>query len=381
MRRKQVVVGIAVAMTATALTLGCYWPFGRGPATLVLPGVVEIQEVRLGSKAGGRVARVAIKEGEIAEEGRELVTFEVPELEAQRDQAQGRLDAAVAELEKAQKGPRREEKEAGKAAVDAARARWQRLKVGWREEEIRQARDDLEAAEADAVQARRDFERVDRIFRQSAGSKADLDAARAGRDRATGRAAAARARLDMFLRGSRDEDIAEAAAELARVQANFDLLQAGTRSEDIASALAKVAELRGKVRELEAQLLEASIRAPERVLIEVVAVRKGDLVPPNQPVLRVLRADDLWVKVYVPETELGRVRLNEEVTVTIDAANGKVYHGRVEQIASISEFTPRNVQSADERRHQVFGIKVRVADPAGVFKSGMAAQVTVRLHD
>jgi multidrug resistance efflux pump len=139
-------------------------------------------------------------------------------------------------------------------------------------------------------------------------------------------------------------------------------------------------EAQGKLREIEANLQEAVVRAPERVLVEVLAVRKGDVVPPNQPILRVLRADDLWVKVYVPETELGRVKLNQPAEVTVDAYPGRVFSGTVFHIAAESEFTPRNVQSVDERRHQVFGIKVRVPDPQGIFKSGMAAEVTLPLQ-
>ena len=101
---------------------------------------------------------------------------------------------------------------------------------------------------------------------------------------------------------------------------------------------------------------------------------------PNQPVVRVLRAADLWVKAYVPETQLGKVRLNQQVDVTIDSYPGKKFQGTVIQIASSSEFTPRNVQSADERKHQVFAIKVHVPDPEGVFKSGMAAEVVLPLQ-
>ncbi len=116
-------------------------------------------------------------------------------------------------------------------------------------------------------------------------------------------------------------------------------------------------------------------------MVEVLAVRKGDLVMPNQPVVRVLRAEDMWVKVYVPETELGKLRLGQDVEVTVDAYPGRRFQGKVIQIASESEFTPRNVQSLDERRHQMFGVKVRVDDPQGVFKSGMAADVWLPLHD
>src|SRR5262249_8090975 len=150
------------------------------------------------------------------------------------------------------------------------------------------------------------------------------------------------AHLDLLLAGSRPEDIAEAAAELKRTKANALLLENGNRAEDIAQAEAALAEVRGKLREVEAQLQEASVRAPEQAVVEVLSVRKGDVVAPNQIMLRVLRADDLWVKVYVPETELGRIGLGQKVDVTIDSYPNKRFTGTVEQIAGESEFTPRN---------------------------------------
>jgi multidrug resistance efflux pump len=364
---------------AVALALGFFRPFRQQARALQLPGVVEIQEVRLGSKIGGRVDRVEISEGAFAEPGQALVFLAVPELQAQRQQLQARLLQAEADLEKARNGPRAEEKQAAQAALEAARARWQRLKAGYREEEKRQARSDLDTAEADLKLAREDFDRVERLYRQASSARAEYDAARAARDRALGRQTAARAHLDMLQAGSRPEDIAEAAAQLKQAQANYDLLLAGTRSEDLAAAEARAAEARGKLNEIDANLEEAIVRAPEHLLVEVVGVRKGDLVQPNQPILRVLRANDLWVKAYVPEPELGQVRLNQRAEVTVDAYPEKRFQGKVTYIAAESEFTPRNVQSAEERHHQVFAIKVHVPDPQGIFKSGMAAQVTLPL--
>src|SRR5262249_28446619 len=151
------------------------------------------------------------------------------------------------------------------------------------------------------------------------------------------------------------------------------LLEMGNRSEDIAQAEAALAETRGKLRAVEARLQEACVRAAEPAVIEVLGVRKGDLVGPNQTILRVLRADDLWVKLYVPETQLGRIRLGQDVQVTIASVPDKHLAGTIVQIAGESEFTPRNVQSADERQHEVFAVKVCVANPDGVLKSGMAA--------
>src|SRR5262249_43466613 len=193
--------------------------------------------------------------------------------------------------------------------------------------------------------------------------RSELDTRRTAYESARGRAAAAKARLDLMMTGTRPEEIEEARAELKRARANLELLQAGTRSEDIAAAEARLAEARGKLLETEANLREAVVKAPEAAFVDVVAVRPGDLVPPNQPVLRVLRADDLWVKIYVPETELGRVHLNQTVHVFIDGYPGRSFEGTVMHIAAESEFTPRNVQSPDERPHQVFAAKLPSPHP------------------
>jgi multidrug resistance efflux pump len=370
-----------VFLISGGVGLGCWWVWRPQVEVLRLPGVVEMQEVRLGSKLGGRVAEVKTAEGKIVEAGEVLIVFDQPELRARREQLLAKLASAEAELDKAKKGPRDEEIESARAAAESARARFQRMKAGSRAEEVRQARSELEMAEDDLRLARQDFDRADRLFRQGSLARADYDLARAADERTQHRTEMLRARVELLEIGNRQEDIDEAAAELKKWEANYRLLLAGSRPEDIAAAAASVAEVKGKLQEVEANLAEGTVTAPERSLVEVLAVRKGDVVPPNTAVIRVLRADDLWVKVYVTETALGKVRLNQAVKVSVDAYPGEELDGTVIQIAGVSEFMPRNVQSADERKHQVFGIKVRVDDPHGIFKSGMAAEVIVPLQE
>jgi multidrug resistance efflux pump len=378
-RWKRIVAGIAV-LAAVAAGVGFFWPFGREPEVMRLPGIVEIQEVRLGSKVGGRVEKVLVKEGEVVPAGKELVIFAEPELQAQRDQLQARLYAALADLGKLEKGLA-EELKAAQAVSEAAEARWVRLKNGWREEEKLQAQNELASAEADRRQGEDDYDRVAQLFRQRALSRADYDAALASRDRARGRAEAARARYTMLMAGSRQEDKDEARAEWERTQAQWKLLQA-TRPEEISAAKARADELRAKIREIDVNLDERIVKAPasSQVVIEVLAVREGDIVPANQPIIRALRVQDLWVRVYVPEPEMGKVRLNQPVEVMIDSYPDRRFKGQVVQINAISEFTPRNVQSLDERRHQVFGVKVQLDNPQGVFHAGMAAEVLLPLQ-
>jgi HlyD family secretion protein len=371
------VVGLLVVAGGAAWFFN---PFGNRHGVLVLPGTVEIQEVRLGSKVGGRVKSVSIREGDRVSAGQELVRFETPELDAQREQLQAKLRAAEADLLKARHGPRPEEKAEAKAMVDSAAAKLDRLKNGWREEEKRQAKSEAEAANADMVQAKSEFERIDRLYKAGGGAtvtKSEWDLARGLRDRAQKRYEAAMAHYDMMMNGSRPEDIAEAAAELAKAKAHFTMLEKGTREEDIALAEATVAEIKGKLAEVEVNRAEAVVHAPGPAVVDVLAVRAGDLVPPNQPVIRILRDDDLWVKVFVPETNLGKVKLGTQVEVTVDSDPGRRIPGTIDQIASVSEFTPRNIQSIDERKHQVFALKVKVDNHDGKFKSGMAAEVTI----
>lgn len=377
MTRQRAVLLVIVLLTVV-VGVGFYWPFGAGGSTLTLPGVVEIQEVRLASKVGGRVQSIEVDEGQIVEAGRLLVRIDVPELKAQREQAAARVGQAEAELTKANVGPRPEEKLAALAALDAAKSRLARMNAGWRVEERQQAEGEFTAAEADAKLAEEEYRRAEKLIKQDnmAISKAEWDVARFARERSRSRLAAAKARMDMLHAGNRQEDIDEAEAEVRRIEANYRLLEIGTRQEDKDYAAARLAELKARLQEIDANLKEADVHAIEPVRIEVMAVRPGDVVAPNQPVVRVLRSADLWVKVYVPETQLEKVRVGQNVTVRIDSSHNRTFDGKVTFVASESEFTPRNVQSVDERRHQVFGVKVRVDKPDGIVKAGMAAEVT-----
>jgi multidrug resistance efflux pump len=376
MRLKLIGTALAVVVAAgAAAALGFAWPFGSKQKELKLPGLVEIHEVRLGPRVPGRVKEVLVKESDTVEPGQVLLRLDVPDLEAQRAVWLAKVEEARAEYEKAANGPREQEKAAARASAKAAKARLERLEAGFREEEKRQAASDHVAALADERYAQQEFDRESRLG--SAGKRADYDLARGNLARAKARAQAAKAKLDLLNAGSRKEDVAEAKAELARLEAQVKLLEEGTRSEEIASATARLAEAHARLREIDVQIAESVVKAPEHAVVELVSVRPGDLVQANQPVVRVLRGGDLWVKTYVPETELGKVSLGQKVAVTMDSFPGRRFTGTVVHVGNESEFTPRNVQSVDERRHQMFGVRIRVEDSKGLFKSGMAADVYV----
>lgn len=188
----------------------------------------------------------------------------------------------------------------------------------------------------------------------------------------------------MYKEGSRKEDINQAKAMWDQAQAKYHELKAGTREEDKALAKARRDEVAARLDEARINLAEATVRVPSlpsfyNAVVEVVPIRPGDLVAANQPVVRLVCTNDLWIKTFVPETKLGHIHIDQKVEVRIDTFPHRIFQGKVYYIAPSSEFTPRNVQSVDERRYQVFAVKVLVEDSQEVFHAGMAAEVTIPL--
>lgn len=388
LKKKTLVLG-GILLVVLAAGLGFFWPFGKSGDILRLPGIVEVQEVRLGSKVSGRVKELVGKsgspengsnlEGEIVEAGQPLVIFDIPELEAQYKQAAARMDTAQADYDKAKITVPLEVKIAKEGSA-SAKARFDRAKAGPRKEEKEQAASDLETAQAELKQALEDYDRIRALYEKRSVSRAEYDAALSTRGRARGKVNAAQARVKL-MKKYRQEDIDEAQAEWLKAQAKWKELER-TQNEDIALAKTRWQEAKAKVEELDANRKEAVVYAPKKARVDVISVRKGDLISPNQPIARLLYLEDLWIKAYVPETELRKIHYGQlpEVEVLIDGTS-KRFKGKVYYISPISEFTPRNVQSVDERHHQVFAIKIRVDNSEDVFHSGMAAEVLLPVKE
>lgn len=178
--------------------------------------------------------------------------------------------------------------------------------------------------------------------------------------------------LKQGLASQQQFDNADTAARTAK-QA-YDELARGNRPEDIASARAGVLEQEGQLAYLERQREELVVRAPADGVIQTIDLRPGDLVAANQGIVTILEPSEIWVRVYVPEPQLGLVRLGDRVAVSVDTYPGRSFPGKVVEIRPQSEYTPRNVQTLEQRGDQVFGVKVAI-EPAPELKPGMAATV------
>ena len=220
------------------------------------------------------------------------------------------------------------------AAVARTRAALERVTTGPRREELRRARIAWEDAE-------RERRRLGALRAESVIGQQQYDSAAA-------RADAAHETLEELTRGSRSEDVSESRAAVAQAEGRLDYLKR--------------------------QRAEMEVRAPAAGRIEVLDLRPGDLVGAGQPFLTLLEPEELWVRVYVPETRLAGVRVGQGAAITVDGISGRIFSGRVTEIRSRGEYTPRNIQTLDQRNDQVFGVKVRF-EPAPELKPGMAALV------
>jgi HlyD family secretion protein len=363
MSRKRILV---VALVVAAVLAGTAYSAGwfRRDTSLQGSGTVEARNIRVGSKVGGRIDKVLVREGDTVQAGQILITFDDKELQAALEQSQ-------ASAERARRGYRPEEIAEARAAAEAAKAEYEQRKNGYRREDIAAAQADLDRAKADEGRTRLDFQRYDALAQKDLVSKQQRDTAEANWKMALAQQQNAQHKLDELQRGYRSEEIAAAKARYEQAAATMEKLERGNRREDVEQAKAAYSLD-------EARYRERQVVAPAAATVEVLDVRPGDLIAPNIPVATLLERDQIYVRIYIPETEMGRLQLGQKAEVRVDSFPKTIFEGTVEQINQQAEFLPRNVQTREERVHQVFGVKVRINDPSRRVRAGMAADVKLK---
>ena len=316
-------VVVVVAVVAWLLLRG-----GGGTAgEIAASGTVEATEADLGFQLAGRVLQVGPREGDVVSDGQELARLDLADLEAARAAAQ--------------------------ALVAAAEARLTELRRGARPEELAQAQAAARAATDRADDARRTAERTRRLFEGGAVSRQTLDAA----------------------------ETALQVAEATQDQADqaLAMVREGPRAETIQAQRALVEQAQANLSRAEASLANGVITAPFPGRITVRHREPGETVTPGVPVLTLLDPQDRWVRIYVREDQIGAVQVGMAATIMSDTYPDKVYPGEVTFIGSEAEFTPRNVQTTEERIKLVYPVKVRITgDPDFELKPGIPVDVTLR---
>ncbi len=363
-----------LGLLATALVVALV--FGREPeGPLVVSGFVEADEIRVGSRVGGRVSRVHVEEGERVVAGALLVELEPFELEERLAEAEGRVAEARAENERLAAGFRPEEIGEVRARVTQLEARLRRLQKGPRDQEVEAGRARLRLAEAEVELSRLEFKRAQSLRAEKIASEEQLD--RAERQLRVDEASYEVRQQELLLleEGSRAEDVAHARAELDEGRQRLALVTSGYRTEEVAASEAALHVAESALASVRRRLEELSVHAPIDGLIDAVELRPGDLVAPDAPVLAMVDIARLWVRAYVPEGRLGELSVGDFVEVSVDSFPGERFEARIGFVARQGEFTPRNVQTPEERSKQVFRIKVYLEEGLDRLWPGMNADV------
>ncbi|WP_028990232.1 efflux RND transporter periplasmic adaptor subunit [Thermithiobacillus tepidarius DSM 3134] len=327
--KKRVLVIVALAVLAGIALLLWSGRFGQRQEADVITasGTVEATESQLGFQAPGRIIDLNVREGERVRAGQVLAALDAAEAGARRDQAA--------------------------AQVAAAREILRELERGFRPEEIAQGRAALAAAADRLRDAQRDLARSQRLLAGGAISREAYD----------------KTQLALQL----------AQSQHAQAREQLRLLESGQRRERIAAQRAQLAQAQAALRASETVLDNMVLRAPADGIVTVRHREPGETVPAGAPVLTVMAPQDRWVRIYIPENRLAAVRLGQPAAISTDTYPGRRYGGQVAFIASEAEFTPKNVQTTEERVKLVYAVKVRITDdPRFELKPGLPADVRLQ---
>ncbi len=298
---------------------------GNDISVIKVSGNIEATTVEASFKISGRVLERPVDEGEMVQSGQIVARIDSSDL------------AHTVAIRRAE--------------AQSARATLAELVAGSRREEIAQAEAMLAAAEAEAKRAADDFQRQEELYRKEVIPKQRFDAARTTRDTTAAQARQAREALILTRKGPRHERIDQARARLREAEAALALAQD--------------------------QFGYATLTAPTAGMIMAKHIEPGEQIAPGTPIITIGELESVWVKAYIAETDLGRVKLGQAARVRTDTWPGKTYEGRVSFISSESEFTPKNVQTQKERVKLVYRIKITVPNPNRELKPGMPADAEI----
>lgn len=331
MKPSAIKLGAIALALALAIAIASFWIWESNRAAskreLVLYGNVEIRQVDLGFRVGGRIAEVRIEEGDSVKKGEIMARLDADLLAQQRDQAKAQMDAQAADLA--------------------------RLERGYRSQEVAQARASVAAARAVAENAAINLRRVQAMRAENAISQRELDNARA-QDR-------------------------EASAKLRSAEDNFNMLASGYREEEIKAQAAALDSARAQLKRAEIQLADAVLYAPQDGIALTRAREAGAIVHEGQTVYTLTLVNPVWLRAYVGEPELGLIKPGMPVRIAVDAAPGQTFAGNVGFISPTAEFTPKTVETKEVRSNLVYSLRIHAEDPENVMRQGMPVTIYIDL--
>jgi HlyD family secretion protein len=374
-----VIVAILAAGGAIA-----YWqfylPHEVSDGQVRVSGNIETTEAQVSFKIPGRVVERLYDEGEKVTRGKVVALLDKTDLECSVAVREAELGVAEAALAALVAGSRPQEIEAAKAAWRKAQHAVADLEAGSRQREINAAKAAVAAAAADVDRLQADFRREASLYQRKTVTEAEYDAAKAAYRVAVEKHLQASEQLELIKEGFRKEQIKEARWAAAQAEAQYDLVKAGPRHEDIEQGEARVGQAEAALELAEVQLGYATVVAPLTGVVLSKNIEPGEYVAPGTAVITVGDLENVWLRAYIEEADLGRVKVGQRAKITTDSFRGKKrqeYEGRVSFISQEAEFTPKNVQTQKERVKLVYRIKIDIKNQDMELKPGMPADAVI----
>ena len=387
--KKPILILLLLAIAGAAV-----WAFrgmGKAPDNrLMISGNIELTQVNIAFKTAGRLLERTVDEGDAVKKGQVIARLDRDQLSAQRDREAAGLASSEAQLVQAQtavelaRASLAADIETRKADLSSMEARFAELRNGARPQEKLDAKAAVENAASEVERAKKDWDRAQILHKDDDISTAQFDQYRNRYESATAVMKSAQEREALVLAGPRIEQIHAQQGQVERARgalktAEANAIELKRREQEIPTRRAEISRSRASLALIEAQLADTIASSPVDGVVLVKAADVGEILAPGTTIVSVGDIDHPWVRGYINETDLGRVKLGSKAKVTTDSYPGKSYNGTVTFIASEAEFTPKQIQTQQERVKLVYRVKIEVENPGRQLKSNMPVDAEILL--
>jgi len=391
MRRRILIILLLLIAVAIG---GVIWSGGFSrpdPNRIKLSGNIELTQVDISFKIPGKLVERTVDEGDPVKKGMLIARIDRDQMDQQRTRDTAGVSSAEFEMQQSktsiawQRQTLAGDIDQKKAALGQAQAHLAELLAGSRPQEIQQAQSAVAEAHAQYEQAKLDWDRAQTLFKNDDISRSQYDAYRTRSESTAAALKQAQERLALVQEGPRKEDIEAARQQVEQAKATLQMSEANRletqrREQEFEDRRAQVERARAQVGMTDAQLADTTVRSPVDGVVLVKSAELGEVVAAGTTVVSIGQIDRPWMRAYINERDLGRVKLGMPAKVTSDSYPGKVYSGRVSFISPEAEFTPKQIQTPEERVKLVYRIKIEVENPNRELKSNMPVEAVLEVH-
>jgi len=355
---------------------------------IVISGNIELTQVDIAFKTSGRLIERTVNEGDAVQKGMVIARLDREQLLHQRETAEAALGTAQAQLAESisalkwQRETMAADMQLRNADLSAAQSQLLQLKNGARPQEIQESQAAVAAAQSQYEQAKKDWDRAQKLYKDEDISTSNYDQFHARFEGAEANLKQVKEHAGMVQAGPRSETIESAAAQVERARASLRVGQANAietkrREQDIVARQSDIERAEAQIALIDSQLADTIAVSPINGMVLVKAADVGEILAPGTSVVTVGDIEHPWLRAYIREQDLGRVKIGDKVKVTTDSFRDKVYDGHISYISSEAEFTPKQIQTSEERVKLVYRVKIDVDNPRHELKSNMPADAEI----